>query len=123
MNPIHFSSQVQTWTTPQDLFTNLNDIYNFTLDVAADAENTKCQGENKLLQDMKDKLEYAPLTGIFKWKHDIRTGKGIGRILIYAGTEAGCEDYTGYRYLKFNGKKYSEHRLAYFFIMGIVQII
>lgn len=32
----------EVWETPQDFFDNLNNIFNFTLDVCADPENAKC---------------------------------------------------------------------------------
>ena len=37
-----FSSEVTTWTTPNDLFDRLNVIYNFTLDPCATALSAKC---------------------------------------------------------------------------------
>ena len=39
---VMFSSNVQTWETPIDLFNKLNDEFNFTLDVCADEDNHKC---------------------------------------------------------------------------------
>jgi len=39
---VHFSSESAEWETPQDLFDELNDIYNFELDVCATDKNTKC---------------------------------------------------------------------------------
>ena len=39
---LHFSSASDMWSTPQDFFDALNSIFNFTLDVCANAENTKC---------------------------------------------------------------------------------
>ena len=40
---LHFSSASDMWSTPQDFFDALNSIFNFTLDVCANAENTKCE--------------------------------------------------------------------------------
>lgn len=40
--PLHFSSRTDLWTTPQDLFDELNTEFAFTLDVCADPENAKC---------------------------------------------------------------------------------
>lgn len=53
---VHFSSKTDLWATPQDFFDKYNSIYDFTLDVCATKENTKCstyftQEQNGLLQD------------------------------------------------------------------------
>ena len=37
-----FSSNSDEWTTPQDLFDEMNDEFNFDLDVCATDENHKC---------------------------------------------------------------------------------
>jgi len=37
-----FESRKQEWETPRDLFGRLNQEFGFTLDLAADASNTKC---------------------------------------------------------------------------------
>jgi len=42
MNKVHFSSKSDSWSTPQDLFDNLNLQYNFTLDPCASDDNAKC---------------------------------------------------------------------------------
>jgi phage N-6-adenine-methyltransferase len=39
---VHFSSATDLWSTPQKLFDELNREFNFTLDVCAVPENTKC---------------------------------------------------------------------------------
>lgn len=38
-----FSSETNEWSTPQDLFEELNEEFGFTIDVAATAENAKCE--------------------------------------------------------------------------------
>jgi phage N-6-adenine-methyltransferase len=38
-----FSSATDQWATPQDFFDKLNDEFHFTLDVAADETNHKCE--------------------------------------------------------------------------------
>lgn len=43
MKNVHFSSQSSEWSTPDDLFNNLNAIYNFQTDVCATSENAKCK--------------------------------------------------------------------------------
>lgn len=40
---LHFSSKTPEWETPQDLFDKLNEEFEFTLDVCATKENTKCE--------------------------------------------------------------------------------
>lgn len=39
---VHFSSQSNEWSTPQDFFEKLNQEFNFTLDPCATKENAKC---------------------------------------------------------------------------------
>jgi len=39
---VHFSSEDQTWETPQDFFDKLNDEFNFTLDPCCSKETAKC---------------------------------------------------------------------------------
>jgi len=39
---VHFSSRTNSWSTPADLFEELNDIFHFDLDACADALNAKC---------------------------------------------------------------------------------
>ena len=40
---VHYSSKSNEWGTPQDLFDQLDKIYNFTLDPCATHENAKCK--------------------------------------------------------------------------------
>lgn len=40
---VHFSSKTDDWSTPQDLFDELNKIHKFTLDVCASPSNAKCK--------------------------------------------------------------------------------
>lgn len=42
MNDVHFSSKKYDWETPQWLFDELNNEFQFTLDVCATVDNTKC---------------------------------------------------------------------------------
>ena len=39
---VHFASRSADWSTPADLFAELNDIFHFDLDACASAENAKC---------------------------------------------------------------------------------
>ena len=38
---VHYSSEKQTWETPQDFFDKVNDIFKFTLDAYAENETAK----------------------------------------------------------------------------------
>lgn len=42
MDKIHFSSDSDSWETPQDLFDELNEEFGFNFDLCANANNTKC---------------------------------------------------------------------------------
>ena|SRR5271166_4634104 len=42
ISPVLFSSNKEDWETPQDLFDELHEEFQFTLDAAASKENTKC---------------------------------------------------------------------------------
>ncbi len=42
MNPVHFSSETDLWSTPQDFYEVLNHEFGFTLDVCSTHENAKC---------------------------------------------------------------------------------
>lgn len=39
---VHFSSRTNDWSTPADLFKELNNIFHFDLDACADAHHAKC---------------------------------------------------------------------------------
>lgn len=39
---VHFSSETDLWSTPQDFFDKYNALYKFTLDVCANSDNAKC---------------------------------------------------------------------------------
>lgn len=43
VDEVLFSSNKHDWVTPDDLFDNLNDYFNFTLDAAANKRSTKCK--------------------------------------------------------------------------------
>jgi phage N-6-adenine-methyltransferase len=42
INSVHYSSNTDLWSTPQDLFLQLDSVFNFTVDVCATHENAKC---------------------------------------------------------------------------------
>jgi phage N-6-adenine-methyltransferase len=41
-NSVHYMSKSNEWATPQDLFDRLDDEFKFTVDVAANEQNAKC---------------------------------------------------------------------------------
>jgi phage N-6-adenine-methyltransferase len=70
---VHFSSDSAEWETPDELFSPLNNEFNFTLDVCASIFNNKCQ----LYLDMDcDGLEVPWDTDGFWWCNP-PYGKGI----------------------------------------------
>lgn len=48
---VHYKSETYEWSTPQDLFDELNKEFNFTTDVCAKPENAKCKNYYSPLQD------------------------------------------------------------------------
>ena len=53
---VHFSSNSNEWNTPDDLYNELNNEFNFTLDPCTNGLNNKCEKfytekENGLIQD------------------------------------------------------------------------
>jgi len=61
---------------------------------------------------LKDLLEYDPLTGIFKHH---RTGKGIRSSRLAGYTKKS----SGYNYIKIDYKPYLSHRLAWIYVHGV----
>lgn len=53
-------------------------------------------------EELKKKLEYFPETGVFIWRR--------------TGIVAGCVDATNYIKIRFNGKLYYAHRLAWLYV-------
>jgi len=51
MNNIHFSSKSDNWSTPQELFDELNEEFGFTLDVCANANNHKVSKYFSVIED------------------------------------------------------------------------
>lgn len=56
-----FESTRQDWTTPDELFIEMDNRFHFTLDAAASAENTKvtkffCEKDNSLQKSWKDEI-------------------------------------------------------------------
>ena len=64
MNKALFSSKKENWTTPQWLFDQLNEEFEFTLDAAASDDNAKCQKyfterENGLLRSWEGETVFC----------------------------------------------------------------
>lgn len=69
-----FSSEDQTWETPQDFFNKVNDEFNFTIDVCATSLTAKCEkyyteNEDALIQKWEGVCWMNPPYGrtINKW--------------------------------------------------------
>lgn len=58
-------------------------------------------------------LDYNPITGVLLYKTTIKQ-----RGLANPGTEAGYEASDGYRWVMIDSKRYSAHRLAWFYHFG-----
>lgn len=56
-------------------------------------------------------LDYDQNTGVFVWKR--KTGSRA-----VPGQVAGCDHSLGYRFVCVDGKRYKEHRLAWFYVHG-----
>lgn len=65
-----------------------------------------------LTQDqLKNLIDYDPVTGIFRWKVCLKNGARPGDI-------AGHADPTGYTKLRLNGAYWKAHRVAWFYVHG-----
>lgn len=62
------------------------------------------------LHELKNALDYNPISGVFTWK--------INRSVVKAGQRAGGPTNNGYRKIRINNKWYAEHRLAWFYVHG-----
>lgn len=40
---VHFSSRTDEWSTPDDLYSEINEVFHFDLDACASPHNAKCQ--------------------------------------------------------------------------------
>lgn len=63
-NELHFSSESNEWSTPQDFYNILNLYFNFTLDPCSDGKNNKCKkfytvNENGLIQDWINEIVFC----------------------------------------------------------------
>ena len=66
--------------------------------------------DDNFLEDLRKSLDYNPETGEFRWK--IAAGR------VRAGSLAGCVQPNGRLYIRFQGKRYQAHRLAWLLTHG-----
>lgn len=64
-----------------------------------------------LYKRLKDLLHYNPETGIFTWLQSTNRKIKLGDI-------AGCKNHKGYIRIRFDGKYYQAHRLAFLYMTG-----
>lgn len=72
----------------------------------------KKQHDELLYHKAKECLSYDPDTGVFKWARD---GK-----IVKAGDVAGGLDKDGYLIITVAGRPIKAHRLAWYFVFGVV---
>jgi len=63
-------------------------------------------------QELQESLSYDSNTGVFIWIKTYRN-QNLNKI-------AGSFDKDGYRMIKFKGKLYRSHRLAWFYVYGVM---
>jgi len=68
--------------------------------------------ETLILERLKELLFYDPVTGHFTWVARVRG--------IRTGSRAGSRTTSGYRIIKLDGRFYYAHRLAWFWIHGVM---
>lgn len=64
------------------------------------------------VDELKELLDYNPVTGYFLWK--VRPSKGVLK-----GSVAGCLTPQGYYKIQINGQQYQAHKLAYYYMTGV----
>jgi phage N-6-adenine-methyltransferase len=88
MHDVHFSHDSDEWATPQRLFNELNNEFNFQLDVAATASNAKCRrfydrAMNGLDEDWATRNWCnPPYSQIAKWVTKARREQLKGRLTV-----------------------------------------
>jgi hypothetical protein len=63
-------------------------------------------------------FDYAPETGIVRWKVERRSGRGAGRVMASPGDRAGYVDGGGYVVIMYAGRNYRRSRLAWVIMTG-----
>lgn len=92
---VHFSSETDNWSTPQDFFDKLNEEFSFTLDPCADELNHKCnkyftKEDDGLTQDWSGEIVFCnPPYGrdIKKWVKKAHDSHALTVMLIPARTD------------------------------------
>lgn len=90
---IHFKSSVDVWATPQDLFDDLNELFVFDLDAAAQTANAKCErffglgspiAEDALSAEWKGTVFLNPPYGrqIGRWVRKAKESAKDGTIVV-----------------------------------------
>lgn len=91
MPSVHFSSATAEWSTPQDLFDELNDEFQFNLDPAATVENAKCELFITELEDglTTDWCGYSPHWDLVNCRAFLNPpyGRAIGKWMAKAHAE------------------------------------
>lgn len=94
INKVMYSSEKDDWETPQELFDYYNFQYDFTLDVAASAQNHKCKDyftkeDDGLLKEWYGRVWCNPPYGreIGKWVKKCAEYRGLSVMLIPARTD------------------------------------
>lgn len=68
------------------------------------------------IEALRDDLDYDASSGVFRWRHGVRTGNGALRLkpMDIAGTRSS----DGYWQIRWRGKIYRAHRLAWLHVYG-----
>jgi hypothetical protein len=61
--------------------------------------------------EVRDVLDYEPSTGVFRWRVSPGGRGGVGAV-------AGTRDHEGYVVIRYRGRGYKAHRLAWLYVHG-----
>jgi hypothetical protein len=68
---------------------------------------------------VREVLVYDPATGVLAWRIDMRAGRNDAFVKARAATRAGFLSSFGYRAISIDGKRTSEHRVAWVLMTGM----
>jgi len=119
-NELMFSTGTNHWSTPQDLFDKLNDVYGFTLDPCATKETALCskyytEEDNGLSKSWKNEIVFCnpPYSDLCSWVkkcHDEANNGAIVVALIPSRTDTiAFHDYI----LPYSGINSNHIKLSY----------